>query len=97
MDLLVDIKGVVIAQVLQHHTRDVFLGAIAPLHEERVTLKASRTGCISIASQRKLVCIAAEPSVGDFGRTLVGRLCGKGEAKKESYDKQQLSHRCNNI
>ena len=94
MDLLVDIQCIIFAQVLQHHAGNVFLHAVAPLHEQGIALQASGTGRVSIASERKLVCIAAEPSVGDFGGTLVGRLGGEGKAKEKTYDEQKFTLHC---
>ena len=86
MYLLVDIERIVVSQVLQHHAGDIFLKAVAPLYEKRVALKTCGAGGVSIAGKRKLVSITAEPGVGDFSRTLVGRLCGEGEAKKQNAE-----------
>ena len=94
MDLLVDVQRIVFAKVLQHHTWDVFLGAVAPLHKEGVALQTSWAGGIRVASQRKLIGIAAEPGVSDLGRTLVRRLRGEGETEEESqYEQQFTFHR----
>ena len=75
MDLLVDVQRVVFAKVLQHHTGDVFLKAISPLHKQGISLQTSGAGRVGVTSQRKLVGIAAQPCIGDFSRALVRRPC----------------------
>jgi hypothetical protein len=55
-------------------------------------LQAGRTGGVGEAGERKLVGIATEPSIGDFGGTLVRRLCSEGEAEQESKYEQQFTH-----
>lgn len=82
MDGLVGIHHAVVAEVLPLDARDVFGRAVAPIDEERVALFPSRIGHV-VGGQRKLVGVAAEPGVGDFGGTLVGRLGGEGEAEEE--------------
>ena len=94
MDLFVDVQCIVFAQVLQHHAGDVFLQAVAPLHQQGVTLQASRAGRVGVARQRKLVGIAAEPGISDLGRALVRRLRGEDEAEEESYDEQKPTLHC---
>ena len=88
MDLFVDVQCIVFAQVLQHYAWDVFLHAVAPLHQQGVALETGGAGCVSIASQRKLVGIAAKPSIGNFGCALVRRPRSEGEAKDESQYEQ---------
>ena len=97
MDLFVDIERIIFAQVLQHHTGNKFLGAVAPLNEQGISLKTSRARSISVAGQRKLIGIAAEPGIGDFGRTLVGRLRGEGETKEKSQYEQQFTLHCTTV
>lgn len=62
--------------------RDKFLGAVAPEHQQGVTLFPCGVRDV-VGRQRNLVGIAAHPSVCDFGRTLVGRHGREGEAEEE--------------
>ena len=94
MDLFVDVQCIVFAQVLQHYTWDVFLHAVAPLHQQGVALDARRAGRVGVARQRKLVGIAAEPGVGDLGRTLMGRLRREDETEEKSHYEQQFTRHC---
>ena len=84
MDLYVNIQRVVVAKVLQHHTWHITFRAVASLHQKGIALQARQTGRVGVASKRKLVCVAAEPSVGNLSRTLMRRPRGKGETEQQS-------------
>ena len=93
MYCLVMIHHAIVALIMPIDAGDIVLVAIAPTDEQRITLFPGGIGHV-VSGERKLVCVATEPSISDFGGALVSRPRGEGEAEKETqYEQQFTLHR----
>ena len=83
MNGLIMINHAIVALIMPINAGDVVLGAIAPTDEQRIALFPGSIGHV-VSGERKLVCVATEPSIGDFGGALVRGFRVKGEAQQET-------------
>ena len=93
MYCLVMIHHTIVALIMPIDAGDVVLVAIAPTNEQRIALFPGSIGHV-VSGERKLVCVTAEPSIGDFGGALVSRPRSEGEAEKQTqYERQFTLHK----
>ena len=83
MESLIVIHHTIVALIMPINAGDVVLVAIAPADEQRIALFPSRIGHV-VSGERKLVCVATEPSIGDFGGALVRGFRAEGETQQET-------------